>query len=220
MNVSKSNKPKGVILVSFEYPPRRLTKVSDVIFKLAQHLTKQKVKTHVITFDDWRSGTVVENKIIVNRIPNHIPNNISSFSTAMNLKLAYQSAITSVLNKEQIDVIHFFDWQTLPLLIPWESSLDAVKIYTTSSVQVTRDSSLSPLNEGIKKVEQMSMKTLDLILADSIDVMKILHSDYKIDEKKVLLQPYIDINYSNNVYSLYQNLIEKAKLEKEEKMGD
>jgi len=217
--VSKSKKPKGVILVSFEYPPRRLTKTSDVIFSLAKYLTKQKVKTHVITFDDWRSSIEVENKIIVNRIPNHVPNNISPFSTVMNLKPAYQSAITSILQKEQIDVIHFFDWQTLPLLIPWGSSMDAVKLYTTSSVQFTRDASSSPHNDGIKKVEQKSLREFDLILADSIDVMKILHSDYEIDDKKVLLLPLIDINYSKNVYSIYQKKIEKAELEKEEKKG-
>lgn len=217
--MSKSKKPKGVILVTFEYPPRRLTKISDVIFKLAQYLTKQKVKTHVITFDDWRSGTEVEKKIIVTRIPNHIPNNISPFSTIMNLKPAYQSAITSVLQKEQIDVIHFFNWQTLPLLIPWGSCLEAAKLYTTSSVQLTRDASSSPQNNGIKKVEQKSLKELDLILVDSIDVMKFLHSDYEIDDKKVLLQPLIDMNYSKNVYSIYQKMIEKTEVEKEEKKG-
>ncbi len=217
--MSKSKKPKGVILVSFEYPPRRLTKTSDVVFKLAQHLTKQKVKTHVITFDDWRSGTEVEKKIIVTRIPNHIPNNISPFSTIMNLKPAYQSAITSVLQKEQIDVIHFFNWQTLPLLIPWGSSLDAAKMYTASSVQLTRDASSSPHNDGIKKVEQKSLKELDFILADSIAVMKFLHNDYEIDEKKVLLQPLIDINYSKNIYLIYQKMVEKTELKKEVKKG-
>ncbi|MCG3253821.1 MAG: hypothetical protein KAX09_08225, partial [Candidatus Heimdallarchaeota archaeon] len=154
---------------------------------------------------------------IVTRIPNHIPNNISPFSTIMNLKPAYQSAITSVLQKEQIDVIHFFNWQTLPLLIPWGSSLNTAKLYTASSVQLTRDASSSPHNDGIKKVEQKSLKELDFILADSIDVMKILHSDYEIDEKKVLLQPLIDINYSKNVYSIYQKMVEKAELEEEKK---
>jgi len=180
-------------------------------------LTKQKVKTHVITFDDWRSSIEVENKVIVNRIPNYIPNNISPFSTTMNLKPAYQSAIASVLNKEEIDVIHFFEWQTLPLLIPWATSLDAVKIYSTSSVQVTRDVASSPHNDGVKKVEQLGMKTFDLILADSIEIMKTLHSDYEIDEKKVLLQPFIDIDYTKNVYSIYQKLIEKIALAKQEK---
>lgn len=218
--MSKSKKPKGIILVSFEYPPRRLSRTSDVVYKIAQFLTKQKVRTHVITFDDWRTSTEVESKVVVTRIPNHVPNNISPFSTAMNLKSTYQSAIASVLNKEQIDVIHFFDWQTLPLLIPWDLCLDVVKIYSTSSLQLTRDAKSSPHNDGIKKVEQMSLHTLDLILADSINIMKILHSDYKIDEKKVLLQPLIDINYSKNVFAIYQNLIEKAKLEKEEKKDD
>ncbi len=215
--MSKNYKPKSVILVSFEYPPRRLSKTSDVVFNIAQYLTKQKVKTHVITFDDWRSSIEVESKIVVNRIPNFIPNNISSFSLTMNLKTAYQSAIASVLNKEQVDIIHFFEWQTLPLLIPWDTSLNAVKIYTASSVQVTRDTTTSPHNDGIKKMEQISMQAFDLILADSVKVLKALHSDYKIDEKKVLLQPLIDINYSKNVYSLYQKLIEKATIAKEEK---
>ena len=215
--MSKSNKPKGVILVSFEYPPRRITKTSDVIQKLAQYLTKQKIRTHVITFDDWRSTIEVEKKIVVNRIPNYVPNNISIFSTIMNLKPAYQSAITAILNKEQIDVIHFFNWQTIPLLIPWEKALDIVKVYTTSSVQSTRDATTSPQNEGIKKVEKMSMRTLDLILADSIDVMKSIQADYEIDEKKVLLQPLMDPEYSKKVNSIYPMLIEKAKLQKEGK---
>jgi hypothetical protein len=137
----------------------------------------------------------------------------------MNLKSAYQSAITSVLQKEKIDVIHFFNWQTLPLLIPWGSSLDAAKLYSASSVQLTRDAISSSHNDGLKKVEQKSLEAIDLILSDSVDIMKFLHSDYEIDDKKVLLQPLIDRNYSKNVYSIYQKMIEKAELEKEEKKG-
>jgi len=83
------DKPSGVILLSFEFPPRRLSKTSDQIADLANYLANQNVKTWIITFDDWRADIEkLAKNITIIRIPNHVPNNITHLSTIMNLKPA------------------------------------------------------------------------------------------------------------------------------------
>ncbi|MHA1442394.1 MAG: glycosyltransferase family 4 protein, partial [Candidatus Heimdallarchaeota archaeon] len=145
------DKPTGVILLSFEFPPRRLSKTSDQIADLANYLAKQNVKTWIITFDDWRADIEkLAKNITIIRIPNHVPNNITHLSTIMNLKPAYQSAIANIIHERRIDIIHLFEWTTLPAIIPWEEKLQQKLVFSASSLQKTRDASASPYNDGIK----------------------------------------------------------------------
>lgn len=184
--MSKNPPLNGIILVSFEYPPRRLSKISDSVEKLARFLSKKKIKTWVVTFDDWRSDVEkINNYLTINRIPYSVPNNISELAMIMNLKVAYQAAIASIFHSEKIDLIHFFDWMTLPIIISWKDELQQKLVYSTNSTQITRDKTTSPYNSGIQKIEQMGFEAVNLITASSKKLVQIITSDYKINEKNV-----------------------------------
>jgi hypothetical protein len=189
-NNQLSKKPKlpGIILVSFEYPPRRLSKISDSVENLALFLSKYGIKTWVVTFDDWRSDIEkVNEKFSIHRIPYHVPNNISELAMIMNLKVSFQAAIASILHTENIKLIHFFDWMTLPVIIPWKTELKQKLVYTANSVQATRDNTTNPYNSGIQKIEQMGFDVADLITVNSDKLVKIITSDYKITKEKIYL---------------------------------
>ncbi|MDY6968327.1 MAG: glycosyltransferase, partial [Spirochaetota bacterium] len=126
------------------------------------------------------------------RIPNHIPNNISIFSTVMNLKVAYQSAIAAIINQERIDLIHFFEWQTIPLLIPWGDILKVQKVYSTTSIQRTRNLSKSPLASGIEKLEELSLNKSDLILASSEKLSKLINENYDVKAENLEVLSFED----------------------------
>lgn len=184
--MSKNPKLNGIILVSFEYPPRRLSKLSDSVGKLSLFLSKNKIKTWVITFDDWRSGEEkISNYLTINRIPCNVPNNISELAMIMNLKVAYQAAIASIIHSEKIDLIHFFDWMTLPAIISWKGELQQKLVYSTLSTQITRDKTTNPYNSGIQKLEQMGLEAVNLITVNSKKLVQRLTSDYKIPEKNI-----------------------------------
>jgi hypothetical protein len=204
----KEKKLSGVILVSFEFPPRRLSKTSDQVAQLANYLAKQNVKTWVITFDDWRSD--IENlrkNVSVVRIPNNVPNNITFLSSLMNLKPAYQSAIANIINERQIDLIHIFEWTCLPAIIPWKEKLKQKLVYSTTSVQKTRDPSTSPYNDGIKVIERKGAQIMDQIIADSKKISEILVSDYEVDSTKISLVKINDKKYSEKTFELYNKMI-------------
>ncbi len=184
--MSKNHPLTGIILVSFEYPPRRLSKISASVEKLARFLSKNKIKTWVVTFDDWRSDIEkISDYLIVNRIPYSVPNNISELAMIMNLKVAYQAAIASIIHSEKIDLIHFFDWMTLPVIISWKDEFQQKLVYSASSTQITRDKATSPYNSGIQKIEQMGLEAVNLITVNSKKLAQIITSDYQIDEKNV-----------------------------------
>ncbi|MHA1367830.1 MAG: glycosyltransferase family 4 protein, partial [Candidatus Heimdallarchaeota archaeon] len=145
----------------------RLSKTSDQIADLANYLAKQNVKTWIITFDDWRADIEkLAKNITIIRIPNHVPNNITHLSTIMNLKPAYQSAIANIIHERRIDIIHLFEWTTLPAIIPWEEKLQQKLVFSASSLQKTRDASASPYNDGIKVIEKKGVKIMDKIIAE------------------------------------------------------
>ncbi|MHA1463332.1 MAG: glycosyltransferase family 4 protein [Candidatus Heimdallarchaeota archaeon] len=184
--MSKNPPLNGIILVSFEYPPRRLSKISDSVKKLSLFLSKKKIKTWVVTFDDWRSDVEkISDYLTINRIPYNVPNNISELAMIMNLKVSYQAAIASIIHSEKIDLIHFFDWMTLPVVISWKDELQQKLVYSTNSTQITRDKTTSPYNSGIQKIEQMGLEAVHLITVNSKNLFQIITSDYKINEKIV-----------------------------------
>jgi len=206
--VTENQQKKGVILVSFEYPPRRLSNLSDIIQKLARTLITQGYNVWIVTFDDWRSGIEKNNKMTIVRIPYNVPNNISFFSNILNLKSAYQSAIASIINTHDINLIHFFEWQTLPLLIPWGEKLVQKIIVSISNIQLTRDSTFSPYNNGIMKIEQMSLKTADLIFANSDNLATKLIANYKISEEKMIVQSLTDRKIVSKISDYYTKILD------------
>ncbi|HUT79664.1 MAG TPA: glycosyltransferase family 4 protein [Candidatus Bathyarchaeia archaeon] len=206
--MTENQQKKGVILVSFEYPPRRLSNLSDIIQKLARTLITQGYNVWIVTFDDWRSGIEKNNKMTIVRIPYNVPNNISFFSNILNLKSAYQSAIASIINTHDINLIHFFEWQTLPLLIPWGEKLVQKIIVSISNIQLTRDSTFSPYNNGIMKIEQMSLKTADLIFANSDNLATKLIANYKISEEKMIVQSLTDRKIVSKISDYYTKILD------------
>ncbi|NHJ84753.1 MAG: hypothetical protein FK734_04780 [Asgard group archaeon] len=201
-------KIEGVILVSFEYPPRRLSKTSDVVYKLAQFLVKNNIKTWVVTFDDWRSDIDKEKSgVIVHRIPYPIPNNISQLSFIVNLKPSYQSTIATILHVEKIEIIHTFEWQTLPAIIPWKDSLKQQLVHTTTSLQPSRDKTNNPYNNGIKKIEELGLKIQNLILPANKELADILINDYKLSDRNIKIQSIAERKYTINALSNYDNLL-------------
>lgn len=205
----------GVILVSFEYPPRRLTPISDVVFQLANFCLKNKVAVWVVTFDDWRSEITNEKGIVVNRIPNHIPNSISDLSTVLNLKCAYQAAIAAIMHEHQVDIIHLFEWQTLPLLVPWGGHIKPKIVYSTSSIQMSRENAGSPYHQGLKKIEERALTKADLILVDTDQLMLNAIETYNLEAEKVLREKIRQKKIAPKIFQHYLSLM--APEQKEER---
>ncbi|RLI64131.1 hypothetical protein DRO91_02465 [Candidatus Heimdallarchaeota archaeon] len=197
----------GVILVSFEYPPRRLSPISDVVFQLATFCLKKETNVWVVTFDDWRSDITNENGIVVNRIPNHIPNNISDLTIILNLKCAYQAAIAAIMHEHQVDIIHLFEWQTLPLLVPWDGNIQPKVVYTTTSIQISRENAHFPYHQGLKKIEEKALKNVDLILVDTDQLMLNAIEEYNLDPAKVITQKIRQRKIAPKIFQQYLTLL-------------
>jgi len=206
--VSTTKQLKGVILVSFEFPPRRLSKMSDEVEKIAKFLSKEKIKTWVITFDDWRSGIEkINDFLIIHRIPYPVPNNISFLAMIMNLKPAYQSVIASILHSSKIDLIHLFDWTTLPIIIPWKNELKVKTVLSLPNLQILRDSATSPYNQGIKKIELLGMETVTKIIVPSKEVASSIKKHYNINENKITIVSQKEKKFSEKISEIYNEII-------------
>lgn len=197
-----------VIIVSFEYPPRRLTKTSDAIFQLVKFLKKRNAKIWIITFDDWKSGIEKNDTLLINRIPYQIPDNISDFSMVMNLKPAFQSAIGSILHEEDIDIIHLFEWQTLPFLIPWSKKLTPKIVYSMSSIEEIRDNVNNSNSTGIKKIEQLGISSADLIHLDSNNLLPYIDDMPRKEESLIKKISYNGTNFAKKIFENYKLLLQ------------
>lgn len=206
--VKNTSSLQGVVLVSFEYPPRNLSIISAKVAEIAEFLSERKINTWVITFDDWRSGVEQEGEVIVNRIPYHVTDNISFLSLVMNLKTAYQSAIATIMHDFEVNLVHFFDWPCLPPLIGWESGFELPTFFSLKSIQSERDPTINPYNEGIKKIEQLGMQAADYIISDSKELTKKIENEYVIKNDKIRVLPFTDKKFSQKMVDYYSTLID------------
>lgn len=206
--MSQKSKSKCIIIVSFEYPPRRLTKTSDKIKDLAHFLSDNKIKTFVITFDDWRTDNVKVNEYLeVRRVPYRVTSNISFLAMIMNLKASYQSAIASVLHDQKVDIIHVFDWNCLVPLIPWREKIKAKILYSTSSIQHTRDPTINPYNNGIKEIERLGLKLANKIITKDNNLTEEIVEQYNIEKEKIDVLAVKSRNYSKKILQTYQEIL-------------
>ncbi|NHJ04952.1 MAG: hypothetical protein EAX90_09020 [Candidatus Heimdallarchaeota archaeon] len=207
--MSKTKIVKGVILVSFEFPPRRLSKTSDNVEKIAKFLSKEKIKTWVVTFDDWRSGIEkINSYLMIHRIPFPVPNNISFLAMIMNLKPAYQSEIASILHSSKIDLIHLFDWTTLPIVIPWKNELKIKTVLSLTNIQILRDPTSSPYNQGIKKIEEFGVKTVTKIIVPSKEVATNIMKHYNLNENKITILSQKEKKLPEKTSEIYYEIID------------
>ncbi|MEA2071882.1 MAG: hypothetical protein U9O98_11415 [Asgard group archaeon] len=209
--MTPKKKPSGVILVSYEIPPRRLTAFSNKIAALANLLFVQNIPTFLVTFDDWRSDIEhINDYFTIYRIPNSIPTNISEFARIMNLKPSYQSVIGSIYHTQQIDLIHFFNWQTFPTLISWSQGLTCVKILSSLILQAEVRAESTPYNDGLKKLEEMAFTETDFILSPKKELSNKILSYYSNCKAKIITQKIDDEEYSKKLLKTYERLLKDS----------
>jgi hypothetical protein len=209
--LSEKDNLDGVILVSFEYPPRSLSFISSHVALLADYLVKNDIPCWVITFDDWRCDKELSKAgAIVHRIPRFVSSNISEFAMIMNLKASYQMAIAEKVNEYPVDIIHCFNWFCLPPIIPWKHKMNQKTVYSLSHLIADSKSGSSPYQQGIQKIEELGIQSVDLIITPK-QLQKSVVNQYPVVENKVKEVDYSKRALLSEIVNDYKQLVRKGK---------
>jgi len=92
-----------VLILTWEYPPKRLGNVSDHVSTLAHELVRRKHEVEVVVLDDWRQGFEDVYGVHVHRVSNPVKTH------PMASVLTYAVTASLPLEAESSDIVYFYN---------------------------------------------------------------------------------------------------------------
>lgn len=154
-----------VMILTWEYPPKRLGNVSDHISALAHELVKRNHEVEVVAVDDWRPGFEDVYGVHVHRVVNPIKTHpMASIMTAtMTASTEIEREASNIIyfykkHQKSINLIHSHEWLTVPPAISLKHAFNIPFVLTFHSIEAHRcHDYFSITSIAIKEIEDMGI---------------------------------------------------------------
>jgi len=164
-----------VLILTWEYPPKRLGNVSDHISALAHELVKRKHEVEVVVLDDWRQGFEDVYGVHVHRVANtvktHPMASVLTYAITASLPMEAEGANIVYFYRQQqksIDVIHSHEWFTVYPAINLKHTFNIPFVLTFHSIEGHRcHDRFNPLSIAIKEIEDMGIWESSQVIANT-----------------------------------------------------
>jgi glycosyltransferase involved in cell wall biosynthesis len=176
--------PPKILLLTWEYPPAVVGKISEHIRSLAHGLVKEGLDVTVI-YPSEEDRVFIDEQVKILTAGNPIKNyiHILNYVWALSISLTRRSAdfLSNVDCKNYI--IHAHEWTScLPAVyLKWRYNLPIIlTVYSTESI---RGGKGTLLGDGIVEVERLCLKVSDIVLAGNDEVASRLRDEYGVIDK-------------------------------------
>jgi glycogen(starch) synthase len=200
-----------VIIFSWEYPPRVVGKLADYVKKLAVHLAKNKIETHVVTYHDYMTGEFEENGVKTYRVTNPVKTHVSVLSWVLTLNQEVERAAANIYYRAggSIDVIDVQDWHFIPAAVTLKKAFGIPFVYSVESLEDHRSHGAnSPFNMAIKSIEWLGMYEAGKILVKSEWMASEAVRIYRVPEAKIKVAKPESERWLRTVLETYKSLRE------------
>jgi len=200
-----------VIIFSWEYPPRVVGKLADYVKKLAVHLARNKIETHMVTYHDYMTGEFEENGVKTYRVTNPVKTHISVLTWVLTLNQEVERAAANIYYRAggSIDVIDVQDWHFIPAAVTLKKAFGIPFVYSIESLEDHRSHGAnSPFNMAIKSIEWLGMYEAGKILVKSEWMASEAVRIYKVPEAKIKVAKPESERWLRIVLETYKSLRE------------
>lgn len=177
-----------VIILSWEYPPRIVGKLSSYVRELALRLAKRGIETFLVTYHDYLTGEFEEGSVKVYRVTNPVKTHISVLTWVLTLNQEVERAAANIYYKsgKQIDFIDVQDWHFIPAAVTLKKAFGVPFVYSVESLEDHRSHGAnSPFNMAIKSIEWLGMYEASTVIVKSDWMASEVIRIYKVPEAKV-----------------------------------
>ncbi len=155
-----------VLILTWEYPPKRLGSVADHVFNLSHDLVKQGYEIEVLAEDDLNPGIEDVAGVHVHRVANPIKThpNSSLLTFAMTASVAMEQEASNIIyhyrkGGEKIDLVHAHEWLTISPAATLKYAFNLPFIITFHSIEAHRCHGIfGPINIAIQEIESMGVQ--------------------------------------------------------------
>lgn len=201
-----------VLLLSSEYPPKRLGNISDHVSTLAHELARRGHEVELVALDDWKQGyedvSGVHAHRVANPIKTHSMASILTYALTASLQMETESSNIIYFYKQQgktIDLVHAHEWLTIYPAIVLKHAFGIPLVVTFHSVEGHRcHDHFSTVSLAIREVEDMGMWESNSVITNTDWLKKEVLRYYGggHDHKISVVWP-IGSNWVDDVISVY-----------------
>ena len=154
-----------ILLLSWEYPPKRLGNIADHVCTLAHELVRRGHEVELVVLDDVKPGFEDVSGVHVHRVTNpvrtHPMASILSYAVTASLRMEAESSdIIYFYNQhgKSIDMVHAHEWLTTYPAIVLKHAFHIPFVVTFHSVEGHRcNDNFSAASMAIKEIEDMGI---------------------------------------------------------------
>ena len=204
-----------ILILTWEYPPKRLGNVSDHVCTLAHELVKRKHEVEVMVLDDWRPGFEDIYGVHVHRVSNPIKTHpmASVLTYAMTASVQMEAEASNIVyfykrHQKSIDLIHAHEWLTISSAISLKHAFDIPFVLTLHSIEGHRSHNhFSPLSIAIKEIEDTGIWESNRVITNTEwlknEVLRYYGEGHR---KKIDVVWPVGKGWVDEVFSVYQRV--------------
>jgi glycosyltransferase involved in cell wall biosynthesis len=199
-----------VIILSWEYPPRVVGKLSEYIKALATQLASNKVDVNIVTYDVSAGQTVEATGVKTVRVTNPVQTHIGVLTWILTLNQEIERAATDIYYDaaKQIDVIDAFDWHFIPSAVTLKNGLGIPFVYSVESLEDHRSNFANmPYNMAIKSLEWLGFYEASLVSVKSDWMRNEIIRIYKVPKQKITVVSTDPKNWLTEILGQYRLLM-------------
>jgi glycosyltransferase involved in cell wall biosynthesis len=197
-----------VIILSWEYPPRVVGKLSEYVKALSDQLATKKIDVNVVTYDDHSTGLDLEpTGVKTVRVSNPVRTHIGVLTWDLTLNQEVERAAANIYygNNKQIDLVDVYDWHFIPAAATLKSGLGIPFVYSVESLEDHRSQALNtPYNMAIKSIEWLGFFEAEKISVKSEWMRDEVIRIYKVPKEKIVVISTDPDSWLTDILKLYK----------------
>ncbi len=199
-----------VIILSWEYPPRVVGKLSEYVKALSDRLAVKKVDVNVVTYDDRSTGQDLEpSGVKTVRVSNPVRTHIGVLTWDLTLNQEVERAAANIYYgaNKQIDLVDVYDWHFVPAAVTLKSGLGIPFVYSVESLEDHRSQAVNTsYNMAIKSIEWLGFFEAEKISVKSEWMRDEVIRIYKVPEEKIVVISTDPDSWLTDILKLYKSV--------------
>jgi glycosyltransferase involved in cell wall biosynthesis len=199
-----------VIILSWEYPPRVVGKLSEYVKALSDQLATKKIDVNVVTYDDHSTGLDLEpTGVKTVRVSNPVRTHIGVLTWDLTLNQEVERAAANIYYgaNKQIDLVDVYDWHFIPAAATLKNGLGIPFVYSVESLEDHRSQAVNtPYNMAIKSIEWLGFFEAEKISVKSEWMRDEVIRIYKVPEEKIVVISTDPDSWLTDILKLYKSV--------------
>lgn len=200
-----------VIILSWEFPPRKVGKLANYVKELAVNLVEKRVDTYLVTYHDFLTGAHEEPEGITTfRVCNPVHTHIGVLTWVLTLNQEVERAAADFYykTKENIDLIDVHDWHFVHAAVTLKKAFTVPFIYSVDSLEEHRSHGThSPFNMSIRSIEWLGFYEAEKVIVKSEWMKDEVVRIYEVPPDKIRAVNPQSETWSDDIFEIYQEVV-------------